>query len=131
MLKQLAITLFLVVAINTPQSAKATTINDKVALQAAMTAHIEASLIDGVMPHVELSAGTLVNLVPTKAHPMILSFGENYVLCTDFRDPKGEFVNVDFYVTRKDDRFVVFQTEINNREPLKQLMGAGKVAAVK
>ncbi len=106
-------------------------IEEKVTLQAVMNQHIEHSIIDGIIPHVNLSNGDIVDLVPTKSHPMILSFGENYVLCTDFRDPKGEFINVDFYVTKKTGQYVIFQTEINNRDPLKKLMKAGKVAMIK
>lgn len=109
-------------------SAWAISMEEKVSLQAAMFAHIETSLIDGVIPHVELSSGEVVDLVPTKAHPMILAFNEKYVLCTDFRDPSGAAVNVDFYMTNKDGQFVVFQTEINNRDSLKKLMSDGKVS---
>ncbi len=55
-----------------PTASLATSMNDKIGLQAAMAQHIESTLIDGVVPHVELSDGTVVDLVPTKAHPMIL-----------------------------------------------------------
>lgn len=113
-----------------PSTAFATSMADKIGLQAAMTQHIESTLIDGVVPHVELSEGVVVHLVPTKAHPMILTFGDRFVLCTDYRDPEGRFVNVDFYLTRRDGRFVVFQTEINNRAALERLMKDGKVAMV-
>ena len=51
---------------------------------------------------------------------MILSMGDDYVLCTDFRDPDGKFVNVDYYMTSRDGKYVVFQTEIDNRAPLKK-----------
>lgn len=102
-------------------------IAEKVALQATMAAYIESHSIDGVVPHVSLESGELVDLAPSKAHPMILQMGEQYVLCTDFRDPQGNFVNVDFYVGRRDGKFVVFQTEIANRGPLKRLVDSGKV----
>lgn len=109
-------------------SASQISVEKKVELQASMLQHINAMTIDGVIPYVSLSDGSIADLVPTKAHPMILSFGDKYVLCTDFRNPEGEFVNVDFYLTKNEDRYVVFQTEINNREPLNKLMEDGKVS---
>lgn len=109
-------------------SASQISVEQKVELQASMLQHISAMTIDGVIPHVSLSDGSIADLVPTKAHPMILSFGDKYILCTDFRNPEGEFVNVDFYLTKNEDRYVVFQTEINNRDPLKKLMEDGKVS---
>lgn len=104
---------------------------EKVALQMAMFKHIEESLIDGVFPHVTLLDGSVTNLVPTKAHPMILTFGERYVLCTDFRDPNGKFINVDFYLAPNGASFNVIQTEIDNRDKLDNLMRAGKVKLLK
>ena len=110
-------------------SAAATiSMEEKVALQAGMFQHIETISLDGMMPHVELEDGSLVNLVVNKAHPMILAFGDNYVLCSDFRDPDGKAVNLDFYMTKKDGKYVVFQTEVNNRGKLEALMKNGKVS---
>lgn len=103
---------------------------EKVALQMAMYKHIENNLIDGVYPHVKLLSGSVVDLVPTKAHPMILVFGDKFVLCTDFRNPDGKFVNVDFYLAAKGKEYSVFQTEIDNRKKLKALMDAGKVSSL-
>lgn len=103
---------------------------EKVSLQASMHQHIDAMTIDGIIPHVSLADGTIADLVPTKAHPMILTFGDKYVLCTDFRDKDGKFVNVDFYLTKNGEKYVVFQTEINNRDPLEKLMKSGKVAMI-
>ena len=103
-------------------------VEDKAGLQASVFQRIDSLSVDGAIPHVDLASGAVVDLVPTKAHPMILTMGEKFVLCTDFRDPAGKFVNVDFYVARAGNGFVVFQTEINNRAALEQLMKAGKVA---
>lgn len=108
-------------------NAAAVSMDDKVALQAAMFSYIDNQSIDGVIPHVRLDSGEIVDLVPTKAHPMVLKFGDDFVLCTDFRDPEGKFVNVDFYLKRREGTFAVFQTEINNRGPLENLMKKGVV----
>ena len=129
MLKSLLAAGAMLAIVNTA-SASSIAVDDQVALQATMASYIEAHLVDGVIPHVMLDKGEVVQLVPTKAHPMILSMGDDFVLCTDFRTEDGTFVNVDFYVARAGDGFVIFQTEIANRGPLEKMMEAGKVAMV-
>ena len=64
------------------------------------------------------------------AHPMILQMGEHFILCSDFRDGSGTSVNVDFYVARQDDAFVVFDTVVDDREPIQRLMRAGLVQPI-
>ena len=103
---------------------------DKVQLQTSMQRYIQSVEVDGVIPHVNLGDGTIADLVAIKAHPMILEFGDKFVVCTDFRDPEGKFVNVDFYISKGSQGYVVFQTEINNRAPLENLMKAGKVSMI-
>ena len=127
MLKSLCAAVSLLALVNAA-SASTVSMDDKVALQAVMASYIESHLVDGIIPHVLLDKGEVVSLVPTKAHPMILTMGDDYVLCTDFRAEDGTFVNVDFYVARAETGFVIYQTEIGNRAPLEKMMEAGKVA---
>ena len=130
MLKNIGIVVaFSIATIAMGSMARAATISveEKISMQATMLQHIDRMTIDGVIPHVSLKDGTVVDLVPTKSHPMVLSFDDKFVLCTDFRDPEGKFVNIDFFLTKSAGEYVVFQTEINNREPLRQLIKSGKV----
>ncbi|WP_424983806.1 hypothetical protein [Maritalea sp. S77] len=113
-----------------PTAGNALDMQGQVLLQTTMAQHIERHMVNGVIPHVVLDDGIVVDLVPTEAHPMILSYGEGYVLCTDFRDPEGRFVNVDFYVAQGEEGFVIFQMEIDNRAPLHALMEQGKVKKI-
>ncbi len=99
----------------------------KVQLQAVMFQHIEANLNDGAITHVDLKSGDIVDLVPTKAHALILGFEKNFVLCADFIDPAGKAVDVDFYIKPHEGTFKVFRMEIDNRKPLKKLMSAGRI----
>jgi len=100
---------------------------EKAAMQSAMFQHIDRQLIEGNYLDVDLKNGDVRALVPAKNHPMVLTLGDNYVLCTDFKTKNGESVNVDFYTSRKGKSFVIFRTEINNRAPLEAMMKAGKV----
>ena len=72
--------------------ATATTVavEDKIQLQATMFSYIDRHLVDGVIPHVLLKKAEVVNLVPTKAHPMIVALGDKVVperfnrLCSEY-----------------------------------------------
>ena len=100
---------------------------DKAALQASMRQHIDRQLVKGNYLDLDLSTGIVRTLHPVTAHPMLLRMGNHFVLCTDFRDDDGKPVNVDFYMARRGNGFVVFRTEVGNRGPLDRLMAAGKV----
>ena len=99
----------------------------KTALQAGMQQFIERSTVNGVYLHLDLASGNLRSLHPVNAHPMILRMGENFVLCGSFRDAKGNTIPVDYYMTKRGNRYIVFQAEVENRDALHKLMDAGKV----
>lgn len=100
-------------------------------LQAATQRVIERSMIDGAIQHLDLASGKVTPLFPTENHPMVVSIGENYVLCADLTDGKGATMPVDYYLAPRGERFALIRTEIDNRAPLMALMDAGKAAAVK
>ncbi len=111
--------------------ASSLTVSQKIVMQTAMNRHIESNTVDGIMQYVDLKTGQVKELIPTKSHPMIMTLGDKYVLCTDFRDQDGNPVNVDFYVTASNGGFTIFQTEIDNRNPLKKLIKDGKAKMTK
>ena len=91
-------------------------------LQTVMQRHIEGQLIDGALRVRDLSSGDISLYYPTERHSMVMSIDEDYILCTDLVSESGESVPVDFYVTSAGDDYFVYQTEINNRRPLKALV---------
>lgn len=103
---------------------------ERAALHAAMLQHIDRQAVDGVYLHMDLKGGVVETYSPAKAHPMMFSMGDHFVLCTDFKDKNGKATNVDFYLAKRGKSYAVFQTEIANREPLMQLMKAGKVKSI-
>lgn len=119
--------LFLFAASLSAASAQALKPADKAALQAAMYQHIDAQLVNGAFLHMNTATGEVRPLAATKAHPMILTMGEHYVLCSSFKTKGGQEVNMDFYMARAGKSYVVFHTEIDNRGPLEKLMDAGKI----
>ena len=121
----------IVLSISTAQAAQKLTDTDKIQLQAAMQKSISRQLIDGNFHYFDTKKDKIVALYPYKAHPMILTMGSDFILCSDFRDADGKKINIDFYVARRGKSFVVIDTVVDNRAPIKRLMKAGKVAVVK
>lgn len=103
------------------------TLTEKAALQAAMQRHIDRSMVDGVILHLDRASGDVQRLHPVTAHPMILVFGEHFVLCFDFRDDAGNNVPIDYYMARQGSGYTVFHTAVADRALLQDLMAAGKV----
>ena len=104
---------------------------EKIMLQATMQQSIARQLVDGKYYYFDANAAKVHTLYPGKTHPMIMRMGEHFILCTNFRADDGKAVNVDFYVARQGDGFVIFDTVVDNRAPIKQLMKAGLVRAAK
>lgn len=99
----------------------------KARLQASLQRTVERTLVDGALLDLDFSTGQVEAFYPIEAHPMILQFGEHYVLCSDLKRIDGSTATVDYYMTKNGNRFSVFRTEINNRGPLKSFMAEGKV----
>lgn len=100
----------------------------RVQLQSAMRMYIDKVTVAGNYPNLDFKSGKVRNLHPAAAHPMILRMGEFYVLCVDFRDDAGASVNVDFYLSKKDKGYAIFQVEVANRAPLEALVKSGTAA---
>jgi hypothetical protein len=113
-----------------PIGAFALTSSERTALHVAMVQHIDRNVVDGLYLQMDLANGKVNKFSPAKSHPMLLTMGEHFVLCTDFKDEAGNATNVDFYVARRVRGFAVFHTEINNRGPLQKLMEDGKAKMV-
>lgn len=126
--------LYLAFAQLSPPSAlagDAISISDKALLQASMQKYIDSKLIDGVYLHIAKKTGKIQELYPVTAHPMTLEVGKYFVLCSDFRDKSGKSVNMDFYMARKGDSFVVFKTVIDDRRQLQSFRAATKAARIR
>ena len=100
-------------------------LSENVNLQATMQRYIDQQTVDGVFLYLEAQSGKVRALHPVTAHTKVLSVGQYYVLCFDFRDDKGQDVNVDFYLARKNTSYVVFHTAIDDRKQLMLMMQAG------
>jgi len=98
---------------------------DRVALQSTMAQYIEQHTVGDAFLHVDTKTGEVQKLYPATQHPMIVRLNDIVVLCADLVTKDGKPVNADFYVTRDNGQFVIFQTEIGNRAPLQALVMKG------
>jgi hypothetical protein len=98
---------------------------DRVALQSTMAQYIEQHTVGDAFLHVDPRTGEVQKLYPMTQHPMIVRLHDVVVLCADLRTKDGQNVNADFYATRDNGQFVIFQSEIGNRAPLQALLMKG------
>ena len=132
-MKKLIFVLALALACS-PQIANAKselTLADKVLLQATMQQSIDRVVIDGVFLSLDRKDHSIRKLYPAKNHPMIMRMGDHYILCANFRDDKGEDINVDFYMAPKGKSFVVYHTAIDDRATVQSLMKKGVVVSAR
>ncbi len=108
-----------------PSAAWGLSLVEKANLQATMQRYIDQQTVDGVFLYLEVRSGKVRALHPVSAHTLILGVGQYYVLCFDFRDDKGQDVNVDFYLARKNASYVVFHTAVDDRKLLTRMIQAG------
>jgi len=102
-------------------------LSTKAGLQAAMETYVEQQMVDGKFLYLDKQNGQAKTLHPVTAHPMVFTMGANYVLCFDFRDDQGKDVNLDLYMARKGNSFVVFNTEVADHQMLEKFIAEGKV----
>ena len=107
--------------------AHALSLTEKTALQVAMQQHVDRQTVEGSYLFFDRETQSVSSLAPVAAHPMILTMGEHYILCFDFLDAAGEKVELDYYLARKGESFVVFHEAIAQRDVVRAMMQAGKV----
>jgi hypothetical protein len=117
--------LFMVGRLGVAMAADPLSTADKVALQTIMAQYIEQHTVGDAFLHVDPQTGGMRKLYPITQHPMIVKMKDVLVLCADLRDKDGKTVDADFYATRDNGQFVIFQLEINNRAPLTALVMKG------
>ncbi|SHG78548.1 hypothetical protein SAMN05444003_0912 [Cognatiyoonia sediminum] len=124
-----ALSIATVLALSSPTSAAdEDRVTVRTELQVAMQRHVDRNLIEGVVLHVDLESGDLMELYPTTAHPMIMASDEYFIVRADLVDAEGGQFDVDYYMAETDRGYKVIRTEIDNRSDLKELVGAGLVA---
>jgi hypothetical protein len=105
-------------------------IRELAALQATMQQYVDRKSVDGAYLYFDTNAAQVRELYPVTGHPMVMKMDQHFVLCYDFLDAKGEKVEVDYYIARKTDGFVIFHEAIGARNVLVTMMNSGRVKPV-
>ena len=82
-------------------------------IQAAMTAHINYSLLDGKYVVFDGMDGKVMRLTYDALHKGIVHKGGFFVSCADFRDAAGTRYDLDFLVAETDGDYRVMQTVVH------------------
>lgn len=118
---------FLTLVFNMPASAaRNDSFRESAALQATMQQFVDQKTVDGAYLIFDAENERVRELYPSTAHPVIFQLDEHFVLCFHFVDAGGQKVEVDYYVARKGDGFVVFHESLS-RDALKAMMREGRV----
>lgn len=108
--------------------ATAATLSDaeQINLQVAMQAYIDSHAVNDALLQVDPATAEVNAYVAAKAHPKIMAWGDNMILCSDFVDQNGKTVMGNFYMTKREGAFFVFQATFGDDPALMKLMKDGK-----
>ncbi len=117
----------LALGLYSPASVQAQSLTEvRTQLQATLQRNLSRSMIEGALPHFDLTTGELTRFYPTENHEIILRIADVYVMCATLVSADGREATVDYYMTQSGGSYSLIRTEINNRAPLLALMKTGK-----
>lgn len=114
--------MFVTLGFSAPASAADISSEVQVQLQSAMQHHIDQISVDGAYTYIDAETSELKTTYPANVHPMILEFGSDYFVCSEFVDEDGTHFTADFLVRRVGDDYRVVQTIIDNRPMVQRAM---------
>ncbi|MBC7179735.1 MAG: hypothetical protein H5U14_06520, partial [Roseovarius sp.] len=98
---RLALLALLALSVFPGMGAQAQTLTEvRTQLQAALQRSLSRSMMEGALPHLDLTTGQLTKFYPTENHEIILKMEEVYVMCATLLGPDGKEVPVDYYITQ-------------------------------
>ncbi|MCR9257717.1 MAG: hypothetical protein NXI16_16660 [Alphaproteobacteria bacterium] len=105
-------------------SAHALTNDQRIGLQMELVNYIDARTIDGEFVFFDPKEARSIALYPAHLHPKIVPIGEIYFLCASFRNTDGKDVEVDFVARFVNGQARIFQTLVDQRKVIRDLMKA-------
>lgn len=94
----------------------------QVELQSAMLAHNDSILVDGSYRYLDTGSDSMRVVYPANAHPFVVTLGEDYFVCSEFINDKGDTVTADYLVRKVEDKYKVVQMILDDRESLSKAM---------
>ncbi|NDV01236.1 hypothetical protein [Pseudoroseicyclus tamaricis] len=94
----------------------------RVALQGAMLSYVDSVLVDGAYTYLDPTADEMRTVYPANVHPMIVTVGDDYFVCSEMVTETGEQVTADFLVREVEGEWTVVQALLNDRASLETAM---------
>lgn len=94
--------------------------NTRSKIKSAMSEMINRNTVNNVYSHYDPIKGVLHDMELVELHDGIVKKGNYYVSCADFRNSKGQLLDIDFLVLEKDDKFVATQAVIHKADDKKR-----------
>lgn len=94
----------------------------QVRLQSAMQHYIDEISIDGAYTYIDAETSELKTVYSANVHPLILEFGNDYFVCSEFVDEAGTNLTADFLVRKVGDDYRVVQMILDNRRMVERAM---------
>ncbi|GAB6040869.1 hypothetical protein [Endothiovibrio diazotrophicus] len=94
----------------------------QVNLQNAMHHYLDRVSLDGAYRYVDPKSAERVTLYPANTHPMVLSYNDDYFVCSDLVSENGDSHTADFLVRRFGDDYRVVQMLVDQRAAVEKAM---------
>jgi len=120
-MRKLALTLAaLIIAV--PAYAAEIPIAVQVQVQSAMQQYIDQISVGGAYSFIDQKSSDLKTVYPANVHPMVLSFGDDFFVCSEVIDGGGKNLTADFLVRKFGDEYRVVQMFLDNRSLVEAAM---------
>ncbi len=94
----------------------------RVELQTAMLAYNDSILVDGSYSYLDTRSDSMRIVYPANAHPFVVTLGEDYFVCSEFINDKGNTITADYLVRKIEEQYKVVQMILDDRESLSLAM---------
>lgn len=111
--------LAIAIMISGPSHAGELSTDIKTKLQSAMITHIDSVTVDGSYSYVDTKSGSFTTVYPANVHPIVLSAGNDFFVCSEMINEEGETVTADFLVREIEGSYRVVQMIVNDRASVK------------
>ena len=94
----------------------------QVELQTAMLTYNDSILADGSYRYLDTRSDSMRIVYPANAHPFVVTLGEDYFVCSEFINDKGNTITADYLVRKIGGQYKVVQMILDDRESLQRAM---------
>jgi hypothetical protein len=91
----------------------------KTKLQSAMISYVDNIVVDGSYRYVDAKSGSFTTVYPANVHPIVLTAGADFFVCSEMINEEGDAVTADFLVREIEGAYRVVQMIVNDRASVK------------